>query len=180
MKILVRTTLALLALVIAGSAPLTAQQASIVYLDSERLRSEAPSLQEARDEMQQEMERLEAQADSALAPLQAELQQMATQFQQQQSMMGQDARQEQQRALQMKQAELQQAGSQWEQRAAEIQNRILGPALSRINEVIDTLRQERGYSYILDSAAGGVVAADPSLDITAEVLRRLAGGASQD
>lgn len=71
------------------------------------------------------------------------------------------------------QQNLQQAGSQWEQRAAAIQNRVLGPALERINAVIDQIRQENGYRFVLDVAAGGVVAADPALDITSEVLRRL-------
>lgn len=177
MKALVRTTLAFFALVVAASAPLAAQQAGIVYLDSERLRQEAPSLQEARQTMQSEMAQLEAQADSALAPLQQELQQMAVQFQQQQGMMTPETRQQQQTAIQQKQAQLQQAGSQWEQRAAQRQNEILAPALTHINEVIDQLRQERGYSFILDAAAGGVVAADPALDITAEVLTRLNGSA---
>lgn len=180
MNYIVRTTLGLVALALVGSTPVAAQQVSIVFLDSERLRQEAPSLQEARQQMQQRMQRLEAQADSVLTPLQAEFQQMAAEFQQQQGMMTPERRQEQQVALQRKQAELQQAGTQWEQRAQQVQNEILAPALTRINEVIDGLREERGYSFILDAAAGGVVAADPALDITEEVLRRLGGGASQD
>lgn len=180
MKILVRMTVAFFALAFAASAPLAAQQVSIVYIDSERLRAEAPGLQQARVQMQQRMERLEVSADSALAPLRNELQQMAVEFQQQQGMMTAERRQQQQVELQRKQAELQQAGSEWEQRAGQIQNEILGPALTRINEVIDRLRSDRGYAFILDSAAGGVVAADPALDITEEVLRRLNAAANQD
>lgn len=178
MKVLFRTTLAFFALVLAASAPLTAQQASIVYIDSERLRAEAPSLQQARVQMQTQMQTLEAQADSALAPMQAELQRMAAEYQQQQGMMTPERRQQQQAELQRKQAELQQAGTQWEQRAGQLQSEILAPALTRINEVIDALRSERGYSFILDSAGGGVVAADPALDITSEVLRRLNAAAN--
>lgn len=173
MNALFRTTVALIAFAIAAASPISAQQASIVYIDSDRLGQEAAGLQQARQQMQQRMQQLEAQADSALAPIQAELQQMLTQFQQQQGVMQQDQRQERQSAIQAKQAELQQAGAQWEQRAGQIQSEILGPALSRVNEVIDALRSERGYSFILDTAAGGVIAADPALDITDEVLRRL-------
>ncbi|NIP79350.1 MAG: hypothetical protein GWM90_09100 [Gemmatimonadetes bacterium] len=177
---MVRTTLAVMALVLVA-APLAAQQrGSIVFLDSERLRREAPGLQAARERMQQEMQSLEAQADSALAPLQAEFQAMAQAFQQQQGTMAADRRQQEQQALAQKQQELQQAGAQWEQRAAAKQNEILAPALERINTVIDALRNENGYAFVLDVAAGGVVAADPALDITEEVLRRLNGAASQD
>lgn len=174
MKVLFRSTLALIAFVIAASSPLAAQQANIVFLDSERLRQEAPGLQAARQQMQARMTALEAEADSALAPLQTEFQRLAVEFQQQQGVMSAEQRQQRQTQLQQKQAELQQAGAEWEQRAGQIQNEILAPALSRINDVIEALREERGYSYIFDSAAGGVVSADPALNITDEVLRRLA------
>ena len=173
MKGLTRTTLVLLAFILAAPGLAAAQEGSIVFLDSERLRQEAPSLQAARAQIQQELENLQAQADSELAPLQAELQGMAQEFQQQQGMMTAERRQERQQALATKQQELQQAGAQWDQRAQAIQSRILGPALEQINDVIDRIRQDNGYLFVLDVAAGGVVAADPSLDITSEVLRRL-------
>ena len=161
----------LLALLAPGLA--AAQEPSIVYLNSERLRQEAPALQAARQRLEQEMAQLEAQADSALAPLQARLQSAAQEYQQQQGMMTAERRQAREQELGQMQQQLQQAGAEWEQRAAAIQNRILGPALERINNVIEAIREENGYRFVLDVAAGGVVAADPSLDITAEVLRRL-------
>ncbi|MDX1674244.1 MAG: OmpH family outer membrane protein [Longimicrobiales bacterium] len=174
MKFLIRSTLAVLALALmAPSAAMAQQQGSIVFLDSERLRQEAPSLQAARQQLEQELAQLEAQADSALAPLQAQLQAAAQEFQQQQGMMTAERRQERQQALGQMQQQLQQQGAQWEQRAAAIQSRILGPALDRINRVIDEIRAENSYQYVLDVAAGGVVAADPALDITGEVLTRL-------
>lgn len=170
---MIRTTVALLALVVAASAPLAAQQVNIVYIDSERLGQEATALQQARQQVQQQMQQLEAEADSALAPIQAQLQQLVSEFQQQQGVMQQGQREQRETAIRQKQSELQQAGSEWEQRAGQIQNEILGPALNRVNQVIDELRAERGYSFILDTSAGGVIAADPALDITDEVLRRL-------
>ena len=170
---LIRMTLALLVVALMAPSLATAQDPSIVYLDSERLRQEAPSLQAARQQLEQEAAQLEAQADSALAPLQAQFQAAAQEFQQQQGMMTAERRQERQQALAQMQQQLQQAGAQWEQRYAALQSRILGPALERINAVIEQIRSENGYRFVLDVAAGGVVAADPSLDITAEVLRRL-------
>lgn len=175
MKTFVRSTLFLLALALVLPVAVAAQQGTIVYLDSERLRQEAPSLQTARQQLEQRMSELESQADSALAPMQAEFQAAAQEYQQQQGMMTAERRQERQQALGRMQQELQQAGAQWEQRAAQLQNQILGPALEEINRVIDTIREENGYQFVLDVAAGGVVAADPALDITSEVLRRLQG-----
>jgi outer membrane protein len=174
MKFFVRSTLALLVLSAAATGAASAQQAgSVVFLDSERLGQQAPSLQDARQRMQSEMQRLESQAELALAPLQEEFQRLAQDFQQQQAMMTAERRQQQQQQLAQKQQEIQRKGAEFEQQAAQKQNEILGPALERINQVIDQLRQERGYSFILDVAAGGVIAADPALDITDEVIRRL-------
>lgn len=173
MKTFVRSTLVILAVALAAPSLATAQEPSIVFLNSERLRQEAPGLQTARQQLEQELSQLEAQADSALAPMQAEFQAAAQEFQQQQGMMTAERRQQRQQALGQMQQELQQAGAQWEQRAAAIQSRVLGPALERINRVIEELRAENGYTFVLDAAAGGVVAADPALDITAEVLQRL-------
>jgi outer membrane protein len=173
MKLFVRVTLALLVLSVMTAGAVSAQQATVVFLDSDRLGQQAPALQEARQRMQSEMTRLESQAELALAPLQEEFQRMAQDFQQQQGMMTAERRQQQQQALAQKQQEIQRKGAEFEQQAAQKQNEILGPALERINQVIDRLRQERGYSFILDVAAGGVIAADPALDITEEVLRRL-------
>jgi Skp family chaperone for outer membrane proteins len=45
--------------------------------------------------------------------------------------------------------------------------------MDRIDAVIQALRAEGGYSMILDSAAQGLIAADPALDLTAAVLERL-------
>ena len=178
MKTFFRSTLAILAVALVAPSLATAQQPSIVFLNSERLRQEAPGLQAARQQLEQEMSQLEAQADSALAPMQAEFQAAAQEFQQQQGMMTAERRQQRQQALGQMQQELQQAGQQWEQRAAAIQSRILGPALERINRVIEELRAENGYTFVLDAAAGGVVAADPALDITSEVLQRLQASGS--
>lgn len=179
MKVMARTTLVLLGLLLAGTATLGAQQARIVFLNSEQLRQQAPGLQEAREQMREEMAQLEAQADSALAPLQAQFQQLAQEFQQQQGMMTAEVRQERQAELARRQQELQQRGAEWEQRAAAKQNEILAPALERVSQVIDEIRAENDYAFVLDVAAGGVIAADPALDITSEVLRRLGVQAGQ-
>lgn len=181
MKLLARTTLLLTAVVAAAAAPVAAQQAgSIVFIDSERLRQEAPGLQEARTQLQQEMVQFQTRADSAIAPLQREFQELAMEFQQQQGTMSPEQRRQREQVLAQKRDQLQQRGAQLEQEAAAKQNEILAPALQRINQVIEQIREEQGYAYILDTAAGGVIAADPALDITGEVLQRLNAVANQD
>ena len=50
--------------------------------------------------------------------------------------------------------------------------------MDKINQTIEQVRAEGSWSLILDVAAGGVVAADPALDLTQEVIRRLQAGAT--
>jgi Skp family chaperone for outer membrane proteins len=50
--------------------------------------------------------------------------------------------------------------------------------MERINAVIEDIRADGGYSMIFDVAAQGIIAADPALDLTAEVVRRLQAGAA--
>jgi Skp family chaperone for outer membrane proteins len=45
--------------------------------------------------------------------------------------------------------------------------------MDKVNTVIETIRAEGDYHLILDLAAGSIVAADPSLDLTQEVIARL-------
>jgi Skp family chaperone for outer membrane proteins len=45
--------------------------------------------------------------------------------------------------------------------------------MDEITEVIEELREQGNYALILDVAAGSIVSADPALDVTEEVIRRL-------
>lgn len=179
MNRLIRSTWAAAAMVLIAAPAMAQTTPSIVFINSDQVMAQAPSLQTARQQMQSEIQALEVQARQELEPLQAEIQQMMTQFQQQQQMLAADKRREQQQAIATKQQELQQKAAAWDQRAQERQQEMLAPVLERINEAIEDLREERGYAFILDVAAGGVVAADPSLDVTGEVVERLKRSGSQ-
>ena len=175
MKTVIRSGMMALGLMVAAGS-LSAQQAQrFVFINSQRVMAEAPAIQQARTAMQQEMERL----DQQIVPLRTEYQSMVEAYQQQQAMMTPERRREQQQALGAKQQEIQQKAAELEQQAQARQQQLLEPALERINQVIEALREERGYAFVFDVAGGGVIAADPALDITDEVLRRLQTPASQ-
>ena len=62
-----------------------------------------------------------------------------------------------------------------EQTAQQREAELVRPIMEQINKIIEQLRTENGYSFILDagSQAGVVVAADSSLDVTDQVIKRL-------
>lgn len=176
MKYLFRTTLAAAA-VLLMSGPVSAQATpQIVFINSQRVMAEAPSLQAARERIQGEIQGLEAQAREELSPLNEQIQEMMASYQQQRQMLTAEKRREQEAAIQNQQQLLQQRAAEWDQRAQERQQELLAPILERVNSTIEEIREERGYAFILDVAAGGVIAADPGLEITDEVLQRLQAG----
>jgi len=86
---------------------------------------------------------------------------------------------------QQKQDELQELNQQYQQRTNDAQTRadqrqqeLMAPLQERIQAVVDGLRAERNLGIVFDVAAPGnnIMSANPSLDLTALVVRRLQGG----
>jgi len=158
------------ACLIAVAGPATAQaQGKIGYIDSQRLIAEAPGADSARQAFEQDMARYREQ----LAPLQEELQQMIAEYEQQQAVMTPERRQAREEEIRAKQTEYQQMTQQLEQQAQARQQELMAPIMEKIERVLESIRTEQGYIMIFDAASSGLIAADPSLDLTAEVLRRL-------
>jgi Skp family chaperone for outer membrane proteins len=117
--------------------------------------------------MQEELQRLRQEYDSA-----------AAEFERQSLALTPTVRQE-------RQAQLQQLGQRFQQRAGEMQTRaeqrraeLMAPLQDRVQAVIDGIRAERNYQLIFDMSAPGtgIVSVDRTIDLTAEVVRRLRGG----
>jgi Skp family chaperone for outer membrane proteins len=53
------------------------------------------------------------------------------------------------------------------------QAELMQPIIERVNRVIDQTRQEGQYSLIFDLNDGALVAGDPALNITEEVIQKL-------
>ena len=63
-----------------------------------------------------------------------------------------------------------------DQRRAE----LIQPVVDQVNAIIEALREEGQYSVIMDLTAGAIIAADPALDLTPQVIERLGESADQD
>jgi outer membrane protein len=155
---------------LAVAAPALAQQSGqIGYIDSRRLMQEAPGAQEARQSMEREMQAFQRQIEA----MQDSLQQMFQTYQQQTATLSPERRRTREEELVAKQREFEQRAEQMEEQAARRQNELMEPIMTRVNDAIRRLREEGGYAIIFDSAAAGMVAADPALDLTPQVLERL-------
>ena len=157
-----------------GAAPVAAQQVKVGFVNSQRILAETPGVQQAQETLEREMAGLRAPLDTLEAQLQAGQQQL----QQQGATLTEAARTQRQQQLQQQFAAYQQRAAAAEQQAQRRQAELVQPVMRQINAAIEAERAAGGYSYIMDSSQNGIVAVDPSLDLTDRVLARIRGGAA--
>lgn len=169
MKQLLRTFfLTACGLALVGTAQ--AQQQTFGFVNTAQIIAESPGAATARQTLESELEGFRVELDR----LETELDSLQTALERQGSSLSQTARQDRQQELQQKFIAYQQRATEMQQTAAQREQELLGPVMQRIAGVIEEVRQEGGYAMIFDAAGGSmIVAADPSLNLTEQVLARL-------
>ncbi len=158
--------LGLLATAASAQAPL-----KIGYVDSRKIIAEAPGAKEAQATFDREMQGYQGQ----LKLMEDSLKSMMDDYQQKSVALSPEAKKQREDAIRARQDAYQQRASQLEEQAGQWQSQLVQPILDRIKVIISQLRQEGGYAFILDVGQGGsIVAADTTLDLTDQVLARLA------
>ena len=148
--------------------PLPPEGTPVVYVNTQAILPVAPGADSAGAAFQ----RVSVEFENELGVLATEINSLIEAYQQQQALLDPAGRQQKEQEIRDKQ---QQAATRQQELEVELDRRraeLLEPIVVRVNEVIEEIRSERGYSIVLDIAAG-VVAADTSLDITTSVLERL-------
>lgn len=159
------------ALAALAAVPAQAQQLKIGYVNSQRILAETPAFAEVRATLEREFTPLRAEIDS----LEARLGRADQDFQAQSATMTEAARQQRQQALQQQLAQYQQRGQAIQQQLQAREQALVAPVMQRIRGILEEVRRAGGYSFIIDPPDGLIVAVDPALDVTADVIRRLGG-----
>jgi outer membrane protein len=157
-------------LVLASAARADAQQAlRIGYIDSQAILAEAPGAADAQAEFDRQMERLQAEATT----MQEELDNLIADYQAQQATLVPNIRQARETEILQRQQRYEERITQMDQELAQSRQTLIEPILNEMSATIDEIRAEGGYAFIFDVQGQTIVAADPALDLTQEVLRRL-------
>jgi outer membrane protein len=165
-----RTPFAALALALALAAGTAeAQTLKIGYINSQQILEKAPGAKEAQDAFDRDMRGFPTEAQQ----IQDALTRMQQQLTQQELTLSPEAKRNRQQQIQQKAQEAQSRMAEMDQIAARRRSELVQPVMDKITAVIEKMREEGSYALILDVAAGSIIAADPALDLTAEVLRRL-------
>lgn len=139
------------------------------YINSQRILAEAPGTAAAQSEFEGAMEAFRLE----LEQLETELTTLQDNYQRQQGTLTAAQRQAQEQEIQQMFMAYQQRRQELEQTAQQRQAALVQPIMQRISEVIEEIRDEGNYSMIFDASAGSMITADPSLDLTPQVLERL-------
>lgn len=177
----IRSAVLTLTALVAVSAPsaTTAQEpgtGDIVFIESQRILQAAPGAREAQQTLEQEIGQLRQQVQT----MEQTLDSLVTEYDQRQVMLSPEAKRQMEQQIRSTQQQFQARALQLEQQVQQRQTELLQPIMARIQQVIDELREERGYALVLDASSGGIISASAELDITEEVMERLqAAGSGQ-
>jgi outer membrane protein len=151
------------------AAAADAQTLKIGYINSQQILASSPEAATAQQQFDQEMQRFQAEVQQ----LEDEITGMQQRLQQQQLTLSPEARANREQQIQMKLQEYQTRTGELQQMAQQRQQELVQPLMDRITMIIETVREEGQYSLILDVAAGSIISADSTLDLTPEIIRRL-------
>jgi outer membrane protein len=158
--------------VLAALAAAPAQaQLKIGYVNSQRILAETPAFADVRATLEREFTPMRAEIDS----LEARLGRADQEFQAQAGTLTEAARQQRQQTLQQQLAAYQQRGQQIQQQLQAREQELVAPVMQRVRGILEEVRRAGNYSFIMDPPDGLVVAVDPALDVTPDVIRRLGG-----
>lgn len=152
----------------------------IGYIDSNRIMNELDEVRAIQVELEKEQRKMESEMEGLISKRDSLIQS----YERQQILMNE------QRKLD-KQQEIQQISQDIERFQMEkfgpnggeiykIQNQLLAPVLSKIDEAIQKVGKERGYDFIMDAVSGALVYAIDSHDLTDEIIDELRKNSIED
>ena len=153
--------------------PAAAQsEVRIGYLNSERILSEYTSLAEAEKAYRQDVDDWNREAQAR----KREIERLEAELDQQEPMLSDEKGREKQEDYVKKVGDYEKfVQSIWgpNGKVTQRNEEILRPIIKRVQEILTEIAQLEGYTLILDAADGNILYADPSLDLTQQVLDEL-------
>ncbi len=141
----------------------------IGHVNTERILIEAPGAPEA----EAELGRLAARADAEVDEMSAEFDSLVAAYERERELLLPNIQQARETEITQSQARHQERIDQMAQELQQLRVTLFAPIVNQMTALIEAVRQEEGYHLVFEMAGAEVTAADPSLDITDEVLARM-------
>ena len=141
----------------------------IGHVNTETILAEAPGAPEA----EAELARLGERAEAEVAEMSAEFDSLVAAYERDRELLLPNIQQARETEITQIQARHQERVDQMAQELQQLRVTLFAPIVNQMTAVIEAIRQEEGYHIIFEMAGAELTAADPSLDITDEVLARM-------
>jgi len=168
-----RRAAAVLALLGLLACAATAQSADKVgYVNSERIRAEYKGARDIDGQLETSVSDWRTQARA----MEKELDTLASELENQRLLLSDEAAQQKEQAIREKQGAFESfLNDVWGMNglAAKKEVELWQPVFDRVTAIISEIGAESGYQMIFDAAQMGIVYAEPSTDLTQQVLDRL-------
>jgi outer membrane protein len=167
------------ALVAIGStvvAPLAHADVKLGYIDSVKILAEYKGVEDAKRAFDTEIKTWEKEEER----MRTEIDSLSLEFKSQNLMLTEATRKEKESAIKQKKTDYETfVRSIWGQEGKIVQKNaeLMKPIIDKVNVILERLGGEEGFAMIFDAASGGIVYADPGLDLTARVVEELNKGA---
>ncbi len=151
---------------------LLAQEVKIGYIDSGRILQEYKGIAELQRQYEKEVREWQRKAEE----MRREIEQMQRELEAQSIMLSEEARLRRMKEIEEKQREYEQFLQEiWgpEGLAKKRNEEIMRPLIEKIQNILQTIGENEGFTVILDIASGAVVYAKEGLDLTDRVLEEL-------
>lgn len=142
---------------------------TFVYLNSADIIQSTPGAAEAQRTFEREIADMRTELQTQASVVDS----LLRDYQRQEALLSPQAKEQKQGEIRTLQSQLETRRLEMEGQAGQRQQELLRPILERVSGVIESVRSERNYAMVFDISTEGVVAADPSLDITELVKGRL-------
>lgn len=148
-----------------------AQAPKLAYINSQKILAEAPGRAQAESTYDREMGTARAQLQS----MDDSLKTMVASFEKEAPALDSARREARGKVIRAKETEFSQRAQALNNQMQQRQADLAKPLLDQVSQVLETIRQQGGYTMIFDvgTSPNPLVSADKSLDITDQVLARL-------
>lgn len=153
----------------AGSGSATAQPTKVGWVDTGVILSQYAAAQEAQRSLEATLQGYRAE----LQQLGTDMQSTLEEYDQQRMTMTPENRRAREEEIARSQQAIEQRRQELDNQAQQRRAEVFQPVMESITAVIEGIRVEGDYAMILDAASQAILAADPSLELTQEVLNRL-------
>ena len=160
------------ALVVILTSVVVAETSNMAYIDTERIMMTSSETQEAQTILMNEKQKWEQE----IIEMDAEIEALIADYESKKLILTESGKQEAENKIteltQQRQQKIQEIFGE-NGKFFQKQNELLEPILNKLKNVIEKVAVENNYTIIFDAAAGGILYAKPSLDITDLIMDEL-------